>query len=60
MANFLRFIDEAGDMVVSYGGSLSGEHGAGQLRANQLTKMFGPNWSKRSPNSKRSGIHAAK
>ncbi|MFF9127410.1 FAD-binding and (Fe-S)-binding domain-containing protein [Streptomyces sp. NPDC014889] len=39
---FRRFIDEAGDLVVSYGGSLSGEHGDGQLRANQLGKMFGP------------------
>ncbi|MFI9723996.1 FAD-binding and (Fe-S)-binding domain-containing protein [Streptomyces sp. NPDC052396] len=39
---FRRFIDEAGDLVVSYGGSLSGEHGDGQLRASQLGKMFGP------------------
>lgn len=38
---FGRFLDEAGDLVVSYGGSLSGEHGDGQLRANQLDKMFG-------------------
>ncbi|HKN98148.1 MAG TPA: FAD-binding and (Fe-S)-binding domain-containing protein, partial [Pseudonocardiaceae bacterium] len=40
--NFRSFLDEAGDLVVSYGGSLSGEHGDGQLRANQLGKMFGP------------------
>jgi Fe-S oxidoreductase len=40
--NFGRFLNEAGDLVVSYGGSLSGEHGDGQLRANQLTKMYGP------------------
>jgi FAD/FMN-containing dehydrogenase/Fe-S oxidoreductase len=40
--NFTRFLDEAGDLVIRYGGSLSGEHGDGQLRANQLTKMFGP------------------
>ncbi|MBO2459969.1 FAD-binding and (Fe-S)-binding domain-containing protein [Actinomadura violacea] len=40
--NFRRFLDEAGDLVVRYGGSLSGEHGDGQLRANQLAKMFGP------------------
>jgi FAD/FMN-containing dehydrogenase/Fe-S oxidoreductase len=39
--NFRRFIEAAGDLVVSYGGSLSGEHGDGQLRANQLAKMFG-------------------
>ncbi len=40
--NFARFLDAAGDLVVSYGGSLSGEHGDGQLRGNQLEKMFGP------------------
>jgi FAD/FMN-containing dehydrogenase len=40
--NFRRFIDEAGDLAVAFGGSLSGEHGDGQLRANQLVKMFGP------------------
>ncbi|MBO0811310.1 MAG: FAD-binding protein [Microlunatus sp.] len=40
--NFSRFLDRAGDLVVRYGGSLSGEHGDGQLRANQLEKMFGP------------------
>ena len=33
--NFRRFLDEAGDLVVRYGGSLSGEHGDGQLRANR-------------------------
>jgi Fe-S oxidoreductase len=38
---YRRFIDEAGDLVLKYGGSLSGEHGDGQLRANQLAKMFG-------------------
>ncbi len=42
IANFRSFLDEAGDLVVSYGGSLSGEHGDGQLRANQLVKMYGP------------------
>jgi FAD/FMN-containing dehydrogenase/Fe-S oxidoreductase len=40
--NFGRFLSEAGDLVVRYGGSLSGEHGDGQLRANQLGKMYGP------------------
>jgi FAD/FMN-containing dehydrogenase/Fe-S oxidoreductase len=39
--NFGRFLDAAGDLVVRFGGSLSGEHGDGQLRANQLVKMFG-------------------
>ncbi|HEX6780323.1 MAG TPA: FAD-linked oxidase C-terminal domain-containing protein, partial [Ktedonobacterales bacterium] len=36
------FLDEAADLVVSYGGSLSGEHGDGQSRAELLPKMFGP------------------
>lgn len=36
------FIDEAADLVVSYGGSLSGEHGDGQSRGALLPKMFGP------------------
>ncbi len=36
-----RFLDEAADLVVSYGGSLSGEHGDGQQRAELLPKMFG-------------------
>jgi FAD/FMN-containing dehydrogenase/Fe-S oxidoreductase len=40
--NFLAFIDRAADLVVGYGGSLSGEHGDGQARASLLPKMFGP------------------
>jgi FAD/FMN-containing dehydrogenase/Fe-S oxidoreductase len=40
--NFLAFIDAAADLVVGYGGSLSGEHGDGQSRAALLPKMFGP------------------
>jgi FAD/FMN-containing dehydrogenase/Fe-S oxidoreductase len=42
IAKFRRFMEEAADMVVSYGGSLSGEHGDGQSRAELLPKMFGP------------------
>ena len=30
--NFVQFMDEAADLVVSFGGSLSGEHGDGQAR----------------------------
>jgi FAD linked oxidases, C-terminal domain len=33
---------DAADLVLSYGGSLSGEHGDGQARAELLPKMFGP------------------
>ena len=39
---FRDFIDRAADLVVSLGGSLSGEHGDGQARAVLLPKMFGP------------------
>jgi FAD/FMN-containing dehydrogenase/Fe-S oxidoreductase len=38
---FRSFVEEAADLVVSYGGSLSGEHGDGQARAELLPKMFG-------------------
>ncbi len=38
---FKRFLDEATDLVVAYGGSLSGEHGDGQARGQYLAKMFG-------------------
>ncbi|MGZ3770696.1 MAG: FAD-binding and (Fe-S)-binding domain-containing protein [Bdellovibrio sp.] len=37
-----QFISEAVDLVVSYGGSISGEHGDGQSKAEFLYKMFGP------------------
>ncbi len=42
IGKFRRFVEEAADLVVSYGGSLSGEHGDGQARAELLPKMFGP------------------
>ena len=42
IAKFRKFMEEAADLVVSYGGSLSGEHGDGQARAELLPKMFGP------------------
>ena len=38
---YRAFIDEAADLVVRYGGSLSGEHGDGQSRAALLGKMYG-------------------
>jgi Fe-S oxidoreductase len=37
-----EFIERAADLVVGYGGSLSGEHGDGQSRGALLPKMFGP------------------
>jgi FAD/FMN-containing dehydrogenase len=42
IAKFRKFVEEAADLVVSYGGSISGEHGDGQARAELLPKMFGP------------------
>jgi len=36
-----EFIERAADLVLGYGGSLSGEHGDGQARAALLPKMFG-------------------
>ncbi len=42
IANFRKFVEEAADLVLNYGGSLSGEHGDGQSRAELLPKMFGP------------------
>jgi len=42
IAAYRSFVEEAADLVVSYGGSLSGEHGDGQSRGELLPKMFGP------------------
>ena len=42
LRKFREFIDRAADLVLSLGGSLSGEHGDGQARAALLPKMFGP------------------
>jgi FAD/FMN-containing dehydrogenase/Fe-S oxidoreductase len=42
ISTFRRFLDEAADLVVGLGGSLSGEHGDGQSRAELLPKMFSP------------------
>ena len=43
---YAGFVDRAADLVVSYGGSLSGEHGDGQSRGALLPKMFGPDLMK--------------
>jgi FAD/FMN-containing dehydrogenase/Fe-S oxidoreductase len=39
---FRRFLHEAAELVVSLGGSISGEHGDGQSKAELLPIMFGP------------------
>jgi FAD/FMN-containing dehydrogenase len=38
--NFRGFLQQAADLVSSYGGSLSGEHGDGQARGELLPRMF--------------------
>jgi FAD/FMN-containing dehydrogenase/Fe-S oxidoreductase len=39
---FRSFVEEAADLVVSFGGSLSGEHGDGQARGELLARMYSP------------------
>lgn len=41
LATFRAFLEEAADLVVEMGGSLSGEHGDGQGRGELLARMFG-------------------
>jgi FAD/FMN-containing dehydrogenase/Fe-S oxidoreductase len=42
LAQWRRFLTEASHLVVKYGGSLSGEHGDGQAKAEFLPIMYGP------------------
>jgi FAD/FMN-containing dehydrogenase/Fe-S oxidoreductase len=42
VARFRSYMEEAADLCLSYGGSLSGEHGDGQAKGELLPKMFGP------------------
>ncbi|WP_166351704.1 FAD-binding and (Fe-S)-binding domain-containing protein [Phytoactinopolyspora limicola] len=39
---YRTFVEEAADLVVAHGGSLSGEHGDGQARAELLPRMYPP------------------
>ena len=39
---YRAFLEEAADLVVAHGGSLSGEHGDGQARAELLPRMYSP------------------
>ncbi|MCC5580053.1 FAD-binding oxidoreductase [Microtetraspora sp. AC03309] len=39
---YREFVERAADLVVSYNGSLSGEHGDGQARGELWPTMFGP------------------
>ena len=42
LAHWRAFLQAAAALVVKYGGSLSGEHGDGQARAEFLPAMYGP------------------
>ncbi|NUV58855.1 FAD-binding and (Fe-S)-binding domain-containing protein [Streptomyces sp. CAI-85] len=42
VSRFRVFSEELADLVVAHGGSLSGEHGDGQARAELLPRMYGP------------------
>jgi len=41
-ARYRAFVERAADIVVSLGGSISGEHGDGQSRGELLSRMYGP------------------
>jgi FAD/FMN-containing dehydrogenase/Fe-S oxidoreductase len=42
ISDYRRFVEEAADLVVELGGSISGEHGDGQSRGELLPRMYGP------------------
>ena len=42
LAEFRSFMEAVADLVLSHGGSLSGEHGDGQAKGELLPRMFGP------------------
>ena len=39
---YRRFVEQAADLVASYGGSMSGEHGDGRARSELLPRMYSP------------------
>lgn len=41
IAIWRRFMDDGAELVASFGGSMSGEHGDGQAKARLLDKMYG-------------------
>lgn len=42
VARYGRFLDAAGELIVRYRGSFTGEHGDGESKAALLPKLFGP------------------
>ena len=60
VANYRAFMEDAADLVTGkYGGSLSGEHGDGQARAELLERLYGPSSCRPSASLRRSGIPTA-
>lgn len=41
LANYRSFVEQAADLVIRLGGSVSGEHGDGRARSELLAKMYG-------------------
>jgi FAD/FMN-containing dehydrogenase/Fe-S oxidoreductase len=41
-ATYREFVEQAADLVASYGGSMSGEHGDGRARSELLPRMYSP------------------
>jgi FAD/FMN-containing dehydrogenase/Fe-S oxidoreductase len=41
-AGYRHFVEQAADLVASYGGSMSGEHGDGRARSELLSRMYSP------------------
>ncbi len=41
-SRFRSFVEQAADLVASYGGSMSGEHGDGRARSELLPRMYSP------------------
>ena len=41
-ARYRSFLEDAADLVASYGGTLSGEHGDGRARSQLLSRMYSP------------------
>jgi FAD/FMN-containing dehydrogenase/Fe-S oxidoreductase len=42
VTGYRRFIEDATDLVLSYGGTVSGEHGDGRARSELLRRMYSP------------------
>jgi FAD/FMN-containing dehydrogenase/Fe-S oxidoreductase len=42
VAGYRDFVEQAADLVVAHGGSISGEHGDGRARSELLSRMYSP------------------